>query len=210
MRYGRSVLVAAVLTAALGSSGAWAAQRQSASAATTVDGCPVVANPTREHYTLCRGDLRDASFEHLDLRFAHFIDPNLSGANFNGANLANSYFQKATLKGAHFVDADLIIAFLGVSNAEGADFANANLSGATIARFARLPNFEETNFRNADMVAVQGADNVNWNFADMTGAILAYSQIKPAAINGSATLNDTVCPDLRVSMDDTCPVGPPA
>jgi hypothetical protein len=45
------------------------------------------------------------------------------------------------------------------------------------------------------MVAVQGGDDVDWNFADLTDAILAYSQIKPSDLNGSATLSNTGVPE---------------
>jgi uncharacterized protein YjbI with pentapeptide repeats len=196
-----------VLAAAFAATGAWAAQRPWASAATTIAGCTVVDHPSRKDFTKCEGKIRNASFAHLDLRYAQFINADLSGANFNGANLTESAFLNARLDDAHFVGANLTIATLIVRSAVKTDFAGAILSGATIGRAGTSgpARFDDAIFRDANMVAVQDAKYLVWNGADMTNAILAYSEIKPDDLNGSAILHHTVCPNRVYSVNGRCP-----
>jgi hypothetical protein len=95
-----------------------------ASAATVVNGCVIVTNPTPTNHTDCPGaNLARANLGKANLSFANLSGANLSLANVNGANLTS-----ADLSGANLSGANLNKAHLAGSNLSGATTKAANLS----------------------------------------------------------------------------------
>lgn len=81
---------------------------------TEINGCVVVADPTPEEHTNCRGaNLGFANFVGADLRHADLVGANLTGTNFTDADLSHANLSDANLTDAIFTNArrDTVIMF---------------------------------------------------------------------------------------------------
>jgi uncharacterized protein YjbI with pentapeptide repeats len=75
-----------------------------------------------------------------DLRNAHFVRADLSGAKFQAADLRNAELRNAKLRNADLAEADLRGAHLEGSDLSGADLTLANLKGATYDKDTKWPS----------------------------------------------------------------------
>ncbi|HLH29462.1 MAG TPA: pentapeptide repeat-containing protein [Acidimicrobiales bacterium] len=104
-----------------------------AAADTVVDGCTIVAHPTRSHFTDCPGaDLAGADLSGLDLSFAVLTTANLGGANLTGSSLRRADLHDATLGSCRFLQPPASDFTCDVATVSGVDARDVDLSGASL------------------------------------------------------------------------------
>ena len=133
-----------------------------ASADRIVKGCRIVANPTREHHTVCPHHylgfaiLSSENLSYANLGSADLRLVDLSGANLSDANLSDAYLGGADLRTADLHGADLRGAGLSFARGFRIDLRGADLRGADLYK----ADLRDADLRNADLrdVALYDAD----------------------------------------------------
>ena len=179
-----------------------------ASAATVIDGCTLVSNPTPTHFTNCAGS---------DLAGADFSGLNLSYSNFAGSTFADCGYSDCAavlLTDANLSDANLsgIVVWAGVtfedpsiprpappvgSASAGVDFTGANLSGANLTGTGfGGANLTDANLTGANLSGAAMEDQVTSTgfvqvtvdeSATLTGANFTGTIVMPSNQNVTAT-----------------------
>ena len=134
-----------------------------------INGCEIVANPTRQHHTVCnRADLNGANLDHLDLswavlNYAALNHASLNETNFTLANLIHASLDFISSDKTNFTNASLDDATLKDVHLAGPNFYNADLQTAVLNRAdLQHPNFTSSGLFRADLDDAQIRDAV-WN-----------------------------------------------
>ena len=147
-----------------------------ASAATIIDGCTIVANPTSATHANCTSrNLSNADLSGLNLAYANLSGSNLTKANLTGSNLSSANLTPANLSGANLLGANLSGANLSGSNLSGANLSGANLHGANLSG----SNLSGANLSGANL------SGANLSGSNLSGANLSGANLSGANLTGS-------------------------
>jgi uncharacterized protein YjbI with pentapeptide repeats len=171
----------------------------SALADSTINGCTIVAQPTRQHFTNCPGaDLSGVNLSGIDLSYA-----NLSHANLVGADLTFAVLKRANLSLASLGTCVLQPNFSVLCVA--ADLSHANLVLATLANAQLVgANFQFAQMRAANLSgAPLAACFFTINGPTCARAALDSADLTSATLTGAGTSN-CISADLGLGIDSVC------
>ncbi len=159
-------------------------------AATVINGCAIVANPTPTSHTRCPG-------------------ADLSGANFTTTNLSYADLKKANLSGATLAQCTLIpppnfSVVCDASNLTGAQMTGSSLSGAKTSSCVTFPATPTLTAVRCDGAIFTGADlrRAILSNTDLSSANLSRSSLTGASFAGA---NLVSCFQIAAGGYQECP-----
>ena len=177
-----------------------------------IDGCTVVLNPTKAHFTECGGkDLSHANFSGLDLQFANFSRSSFipycagvrGGAFCPGTDFSHADLDRADVNNAVFASC--------CGTAMDPTYASANLSGTSMqqtealsATFGNLTGLD-IRYGNLTRAQVLGV----FDRCDLTGANLPRAVIFAYLGGGASRIRCSEPPTSRASVSADAPLMAP-